>query len=221
MVVEHCRKQIVCSADCVHIACEMQIDILHRHNLRITAAGCAAFYAENRAERRLAQSDYGIFADCRQCVAEAYRNGGFALARRSRIYRRNKNQLAVFRLFCLDYVIINLGFILAVILDFVFAKSDSCRNFFNRLHFCALRYLNIAFVFHLRCPFSLGVFDLYNISPKTDYFIVFSAISLFNEAISSSTVICAVSPVERSRTDTIFASSSRSPKISIYGTFLS
>ena len=42
MVIDHCRKQHVCRCDRMEITCKMQVDIFHRHNLRITAAGCAA-----------------------------------------------------------------------------------------------------------------------------------------------------------------------------------
>ena len=45
-VVHHRRQQVVSRFDGMEIAGEMQIDVLHGHDLGITAAGGAAFHAE-------------------------------------------------------------------------------------------------------------------------------------------------------------------------------
>jgi hypothetical protein len=47
------------------IACEVEIEILHGHDLRITAAGCAALDAEGRALRRLADGRHHRFPEVR------------------------------------------------------------------------------------------------------------------------------------------------------------
>ena len=54
MVVEHGGEQVVRRADGVKVAGEVQVDVLHRHDLRVAAAGRAALASEYRAERRLA-----------------------------------------------------------------------------------------------------------------------------------------------------------------------
>jgi predicted DNA-binding WGR domain protein len=46
MVVDQRGKQIVRRSGRVEVAGEVQIDVFHRHHLRITAAGRAAFHAE-------------------------------------------------------------------------------------------------------------------------------------------------------------------------------
>ena len=56
VVVDQRRQQIVRRGDGVEVAGEMEVDVLHRHDLRIAAAGRAALHAEARAERRLAQA---------------------------------------------------------------------------------------------------------------------------------------------------------------------
>ncbi len=63
VVVEHCREQIVGGSDGVKIAGKVQVDVLHRHDLRIAAAGGPAFHAERRTERRLANAQHRLFAD--------------------------------------------------------------------------------------------------------------------------------------------------------------
>ena len=52
MVVDHCREQIVGGADGVEVAGEMQVDVLHRHDLRVAAAGRAALHPEAGPEAR-------------------------------------------------------------------------------------------------------------------------------------------------------------------------
>jgi len=54
VIVEHGGEQIMSCTDSVEITSEMQIDVFHRHNLRIATAGSAALDTETRAERRFA-----------------------------------------------------------------------------------------------------------------------------------------------------------------------
>ena len=56
MVVEQRREQVVRRRDGVEVAGEVQINVLHRHDLGIAAAGRTALHAERRAERRLADA---------------------------------------------------------------------------------------------------------------------------------------------------------------------
>ena len=52
MVVEHGSQEVIGSADCVEVTGEMQVDVFHRDDLGITAAGSAALDAEDRTEGR-------------------------------------------------------------------------------------------------------------------------------------------------------------------------
>ncbi len=63
MIVEHCRQQIIRRADRVEVAREMQVDILHGHDLRVSAACRASLNAEHGTQRRLAQRHDDLFAD--------------------------------------------------------------------------------------------------------------------------------------------------------------
>ena len=73
----------------------MQVDVFHRHDLGVSAAGRAALDAEARPKRRLAQRHDGFLADAVQAVAETDRGRGFAFAGRRRADGRHKDQLAV------------------------------------------------------------------------------------------------------------------------------
>jgi len=54
VIVEERREQIVRRGDGVEIPGEVQVDVLHRHDLGIAAAGGAAFEPERGTERGLA-----------------------------------------------------------------------------------------------------------------------------------------------------------------------
>ena len=77
------------------IAGEVQIDVFHRHDLRVAAAGGAALHAERRAQRRLADAQHRLLADVIERVGQAHRGRGLALACRRRVDRANQNELAV------------------------------------------------------------------------------------------------------------------------------
>ena len=81
--------------DGVEIAGEVEVHVLHRHDLRIAAAGRTALDAEVRAERSLADADDGLLADAVQPVAEADRRGRLAFAGRRRVDGGDQDQLAV------------------------------------------------------------------------------------------------------------------------------
>ena len=81
VVVDQRREQVVRRGDGVEVAGEMEVDVLHRHDLGIAAAGRAALHAEGRAEARLAQAQHRLLADVVERVGEADRGGGLALAR--------------------------------------------------------------------------------------------------------------------------------------------
>ncbi len=81
--------------DGVEVAGEVQVDVVHRRDLRVTAAGAAALHAEARTERRLADADHGLLADTVHRIGQPDRRRGLALARRRRRDRRDQDQLAV------------------------------------------------------------------------------------------------------------------------------
>ena len=95
MVVQNGAQQVVGRGDGVHVAGEVQIDVLHRDHLRIAAAGSAALDAEYRAQRWLAQGDDGVFADLLHRLAKTDGRGGLALTGRGGVDGGDQHQLAV------------------------------------------------------------------------------------------------------------------------------
>ena len=57
------REQVVRHADRMHVACEVEVEVLHGDDLRVAAAGRAALDPEDRSERRFAQTQNRLRAD--------------------------------------------------------------------------------------------------------------------------------------------------------------
>ncbi len=93
VIVEQRGEQVVGDPDRVEVAGEVQVDVLHRHDLRIAAAGGPALHPEDGPERGFAQADGGLPADAVQRVAEADGGRRLALARRRRADRGHEDQL--------------------------------------------------------------------------------------------------------------------------------
>ncbi len=91
---KHRRQQVVGQFDGVEIAGEVEVDVLHGHDLGVAAAGRAAFHAEARPQRRLAEADAGPLADAVQPVAQADARRRLALAGGRRRDRGHQDQLA-------------------------------------------------------------------------------------------------------------------------------
>ena len=87
--VDHRGEQVVGGADRVDVAGEVEVDLLHRHELRAPAAGAAALDPEHRAERRLAQAEQRALADPAERLDERDRGRRLALADLRRRHRRD------------------------------------------------------------------------------------------------------------------------------------
>ena len=95
VIVEHRGEQIVRRAYCVKVTGEMEVDVLHRHHLRIATPGRAAFAPKTGPERGFAQAHDGRFAKTVHGVAQAHRGRRLAFAGWCRTDRRHQDQLAV------------------------------------------------------------------------------------------------------------------------------
>ena len=95
MVVNEGCQQVVGQRYGVEIAREVQVDVLHRYDLRHAPACGTALHAKHRPQRRLAQRNDGTLSNPVKRITESHRGGGFPLACRCRADRGNQNQLAV------------------------------------------------------------------------------------------------------------------------------
>jgi len=95
MIVDHRREQVVGGADRVNIAGEMQVDVLHRDRLSVTAPCRAAFDAKARAHARFAQAQHRLLADEVERIGEPDRGRRLAFASWGRRDRGDEDQLGV------------------------------------------------------------------------------------------------------------------------------
>ena len=95
VVVKHGGEQVVGRPDGVEIAREVQVDVLHGNDLRVSAASRTTLDAEDGPEGGLAQRDDHVLANLAHAIGQAHRRGGLALARRRRRDGCHEDELAV------------------------------------------------------------------------------------------------------------------------------
>jgi hypothetical protein len=146
VVVDQRGEQVVGDRDRAEVAGEVEVDVLHRHDLRITAAGRAALHAEHRPERRFAQADERLLADAAECVTEPHGHRRLALAGRRRRDRGDQDELAVRATVETGAIIErDLGLVVAERLEFLRRYSQPFHGERNdRFHFRPLRDLDVA-----------------------------------------------------------------------------
>ncbi len=93
--VDHGAEQVVGSRDRMQVAGEVEVQVLHRHDLRVAAARGTALDAEDGAERGLAQREHRLAAEHAETLGERHRRRRLALARRGRRDRGHVDQLRV------------------------------------------------------------------------------------------------------------------------------
>ena len=128
MVIKHGGEQIVCRAYGMKIACEMQVYILHRDDLRISAACGTALDAENGTERRLTQSNGNALSYAGKSVGKPYRGRRLAFTRRGRRYRRYEDELAAF-FRAVEIAEVDFCLVIAVLLDKFGCDARALRYF--------------------------------------------------------------------------------------------
>ena len=144
VVVEQRGQQVVGQLDGVEVAGEVEVDVLHRHDLGVAAAGRAALHAEARPQRRLAQADARLLADPVQAVAQADAGGGLAFAGRRGRDGRDQDQLAG-RLVLQPAIQVqrDLGLVLAVVLQVVVGDAQLGGDLLDRQHLRAAGDFNV------------------------------------------------------------------------------
>jgi len=121
MGVDHRRQQVVGDTYGVDVAGEMQVEVFHRDELRVAAAGGAALDAEDRAERGFAQSEHDLLAVLRHGLGDADGGDGLALTQWRRRDGRDVDDLGVGPggETLEDGHVVDLGLVAAVQLEFV------------------------------------------------------------------------------------------------------
>ena len=149
MVVHHCRKKVVCCSYCMKVSCKVKIDIFHRYNLCVSAAGSSALYTENRSERWLTKCNNTFFTENRERVSDTNRSCCFSLSGRSGVDSGAENELCLMtRSFVFHKVVINFCLVLSVVLKLVLREAYFCSNVTYVQGLCLLCNFNVAFKCH-------------------------------------------------------------------------
>ncbi len=93
--VDQRGEQVVRRRDGVQVTGEVEVQVLHRDDLRVAAAGGSALDAEHRPERRLAQREHGLAPELPETLRQRHRRRRLALTRRCRGDRGDVDQLGV------------------------------------------------------------------------------------------------------------------------------
>ena len=127
VVVEERAREVVGRADGVDVAGEVEVEVLHRDDLAVAAAGGAALDPEDRAERGLADRHRGVAPDPVEPLGQADRGRRLALAQRRGRDRRHEHVLPPrpLALDTLDSGQRHLGLRRAVVLDLVGPEAES------------------------------------------------------------------------------------------------
>ena len=149
MVVDQGRQQIMGRGDGVEIAGKVQVDVFHRHDLRITATRRPALHAKARPQGRLAQADHRLLADAVETIAQAHRRRRLAFARRRGVDGGDENQLAVLLgLQAINELQIHLGLGVPIGNKALGRNPQFCADFHNRLHLGFARDFNVTLYSH-------------------------------------------------------------------------
>ena len=149
MIIQHGGKQVVRRADGMEIPREVQVDVLHGDDLRISAAGGAALDAEHGSERGLPQGDHGILSDPAKPVGKTDRRRRFPLPCRGRGHRGHENEFPSPERHAVHGREADLRLISAVRLQYIFRDMRRFRHLGDGVHLTRLCNLNIRFLCHI------------------------------------------------------------------------
>ncbi len=142
----NCRgKQVVGSRNGVDVPGQMQVEVFHRDDLRIPAAGRPALDAKGGTLRRLADAGEHALPQVRaQRLAEADGRGGFALAQGGRCDGGDVNIFSVrYVLQPLQHVQFYFRLVIPIKLDFIRQQSGFFGHLRNGLQHGRLRDINV------------------------------------------------------------------------------
>src|SRR5690606_30776966 len=105
-------------ADRMEVTGEVEVDVLHRHNLCIAATSRTALHAEAGPQRGFAEADSRALANAVQAITQTHTRRRLPFTRRGRGDRGDQDQLAVGAIFeRLDEVEGDLSLVGAVLKD--------------------------------------------------------------------------------------------------------
>ena len=149
VVVDQCGQQVVGGADGVEVAGEMEVDVLHRHDLGVAPARSPAFYAEHRAERWLAHREDCVLTQPAQRLRDADGHGRLPFPGRRGVDPGDEDELALGGA-SLERAHGNLRLVAAVQLELILREPELGRHIDNRPELRGLRDRDVGRDLHRR-----------------------------------------------------------------------
>ena len=135
IVVQEGSNHVVSLCNGMEIASEMEINLIHRQNLGITATCSTTLHAEARSERWFAKCYYSLLANLLHTQGETYRYRSLTITSLCRADSCNKDEMVILKLVGVNLVRSNLSDVTAVVFHLVFMDSKFCCHFIDRAHF--------------------------------------------------------------------------------------
>ena len=135
VVIQEGSNHVVGLCNGMEIASEMEINLIHRQNLGVTATCSTTLHAEARTQRWFAKSHYSLLANLLHTQGETHGYGGLAITSLGRTDSGNEDEMMVLKLVSVNFVRSNLSDVTAVVFHLVFVNSKFCCHFIDRAHF--------------------------------------------------------------------------------------
>ena len=135
VVVQEGSNHVVGLCNGMEIASEMEINLIHRQNLGVTATCSTTLHAEARTQRWFAKSHYSLLANLLHTQGETHGYGGLAITSLGRTDSGNEDEMMVLKLVSVNSVRSNLSDVTAVVFHLVFVNSKFCCYLIDRAQF--------------------------------------------------------------------------------------
>ena len=138
VVVNDRRQQVVGCGDRMHVPREVQVDVLHRHDLRIAAACSSALESEHRSKTWLPHGHHGVFSQQVQRISQADGGSGLAFTGFCRVDGRDQDQFAIGGIQGIEIFLGELRLGPAIGLQGIGRNPRLCRHFVNGVQYARL-----------------------------------------------------------------------------------
>ena len=135
IVVEQSGNKVVSRGDGVEVASEVEVDILRRQYLGVTASSSTTLHTEARAQRRLTQSDDGTLADAIESHTKTNADGGLTHTSLGGCDGGNEDEVALAHLLVVDELVRNLCDVLTIVAQLLLWESHLGSNLADVLQF--------------------------------------------------------------------------------------
>ena len=145
IVIEQGRNHIVCCCYGMEISRKMQVYLLHRQHLCISAPGSTTLHTETRTERRLTQCEHGFLSYL--CQSQCQSNRDRCLTNACLCWSDSRYEYKVAFLYSLliNRSVWYLSDIFTIRLQRILTDSYLCRHILDGEQFCFMRNLYVGF----------------------------------------------------------------------------